>query len=90
MSSSAAASFDLTIALVHLAHAGIPSDVQELLIRGNPDRGIAPGALRHAIGAVLAEERAAIERLALEYGGHEAEELAGLIAQRSLDVNARS
>lgn len=34
--------------LLTLAGFGIPADVQELLIRGNPDRGIRPGALAAA------------------------------------------
>lgn len=40
-------------ALVALAQRGIPADLQELLIYGDPMRGIAPGALSHAIQAAL-------------------------------------
>jgi len=40
-----------TAALVALAEANIPTDVQELLMRGNPDRDVAPGALRKACEA---------------------------------------
>jgi hypothetical protein len=38
-------------AVVMLARHGIPGDIQELLIRGNPDLGIAPNALIDAIDA---------------------------------------
>lgn len=38
-----------TAAMVALAEAGIPTDVQELLVRGDPDRGIAPGAITKAL-----------------------------------------
>lgn len=38
-------------ALVALAAANIPTDVQELLAHGDPGRGIAPGALRKACDA---------------------------------------
>lgn len=40
-------------ALLELAKAGIPTDTQELLVSGNPMRGIAPGALNKAIDAAL-------------------------------------
>lgn len=33
-------------ALVLIARAGIPPDIQDLLVRGDPDRGIKPGVLR--------------------------------------------
>jgi hypothetical protein len=39
-------------ALVSLVQSNIPPDVQELLVRGDPMRGIAPGALRKAAAAV--------------------------------------
>jgi hypothetical protein len=39
--------------LVALAEAGIPPDIQEVLIHGNPSRSIPPDALRKAISAVL-------------------------------------
>jgi hypothetical protein len=42
-----------TAALVALAEHGIPSDIQELLVLGNPDYGIAPGALSKAVRAIL-------------------------------------
>jgi len=42
---------ETTAALVALAEAGVPTDVQELLIHGNPARGIPPGALKAAIKA---------------------------------------
>jgi hypothetical protein len=38
-------------ALTALAEAGIEPDVQELLVAGNPSRGIAPGALTKALKA---------------------------------------
>lgn len=37
--------------LVALAEAKIPPDVGELLVRGNPALGVAPGALRKALEA---------------------------------------
>jgi len=40
-------------ALVALAEHGIPADLQELLVYGNPDRGISPGALSKAVQAIL-------------------------------------
>ncbi len=40
---------NVTSALVALAQAGIPTDVQELLIRGDASRGIAPGAILKAL-----------------------------------------
>jgi hypothetical protein len=41
----------LVAATASLAADNIPSDVQELLLYGNPDRGIRPGALERAINA---------------------------------------
>jgi hypothetical protein len=38
--------------LIALAQAGISPDIQELLVHGNPSRGIAPGALKKAIAAL--------------------------------------
>lgn len=38
-------------ALVILAEANIPPDIQELLVRGDPMRGIAPNALGKALTA---------------------------------------
>lgn len=35
--------------LTFFARSNIPTDVQELLVRGNPDRGIRPNVLRDAI-----------------------------------------
>jgi hypothetical protein len=46
--------YKTTAALVVLTEHGIEPDVQELLVYGNPSRGIAPGALRKAIQAALA------------------------------------
>lgn len=40
---------NVTAALVALAEAGIPTDVQELLVRGDASRGIAPGAILKAL-----------------------------------------
>ncbi|WP_374844223.1 hypothetical protein, partial [Brucella haematophila] len=42
-----------TAALISLTEAGIPTDVHELLIVGDPSRGIAPGSLSKAIATVL-------------------------------------
>ncbi len=42
-----------TAALISLSEAGIPTDVQELLIVGDPSRGIAPESLSKAIATVL-------------------------------------
>ena len=42
-----------TAALVALAADNIPTDIQELLVYGNPDRGVRPGALSRAIAAAL-------------------------------------
>lgn len=42
---------ETTAALVALAEGGIPADVQELLIHGNPAMGVPPGALKAAIKA---------------------------------------
>lgn len=43
----------LTAALVALARHNIPTDVQELLVQGDPMRSIAPGALERALLAAL-------------------------------------
>lgn len=43
----------ISAALVALAEAGIPHDVQELLIQGDPRRDIPPLALRRALRAAL-------------------------------------
>ena len=42
-----------TAALTALAEHGIPTDVQELLIRGNPAMSVSPGALSKAVQAAL-------------------------------------
>lgn len=42
-----------TAALISLAEAGIPTDVQELLIVGDPSLGVAPGSLSKAIATVI-------------------------------------
>lgn len=61
----------LAAPVLALAQAGIPPDIQELLVRGNPSRGIAPGALAKAIAAarpdpaILAAAEAERERCAL-------------------------
>lgn len=51
-SADEAANEVLTAALLALAQHGIPPDIQELLLAGDPTRGIAPGALRAALDAV--------------------------------------
>lgn len=57
---------DLVAPLVALAEAGIPPDVQELLVQGDPMRGISPGALAKAIDATAlaacAEELEKVKR----------------------------
>ena len=40
-----------TAALLALAQHGVPADVQEALVRGDPASGIPPGALREAAKA---------------------------------------
>lgn len=44
-------------ALIVLARFNVPTDTQELLVFGNPDRGVPPGALSAAIKAVLKSYR---------------------------------
>lgn len=46
-----------TAGIVALAQHGIPTDVQELLVRGDPMRGIKPGALSAAFLATLQSYR---------------------------------
>ena len=41
----------LMVALQALVDAGVPTDIQELLLYGNPDRGVKPRALENAIAA---------------------------------------
>jgi hypothetical protein len=43
----------LVAALNALVQAGVPTDVQELLLYGNPDRGVKPKALESALAAAL-------------------------------------
>lgn len=47
----------LAVALISLARSNIPPDVQELLLHGNPDRGIPPGALKRLIEQVTGDLR---------------------------------
>lgn len=54
---------DLTAAVVALAEANIPPDTQELLVSGNPDRGVAPGALARALAAQRLKHEAEIAEL---------------------------
>lgn len=49
------------VALLTLAKFNIPPDIQELLVQGNPERNIPPGALSAAIKMVL--RRYAIHKL---------------------------
>ena len=61
----------LTVALTILAQRGIPSDVQELLVRGDPMRGIQPSALTAAVMAVahrLSRTPAALSRPSVAEG----------------------
>lgn len=48
---------DEATALLELAECNIPPDIQELLVRGDPMRGIPPRALRRAIAAVMNVDR---------------------------------
>lgn len=43
----------ITAAMVALANRGLPTDVQELLLRGDPARGVRPGALQAALDESL-------------------------------------
>lgn len=68
----------LVRALTALAEHGMPTDVQELLLRGEPMRGIAPGALNkalaEALGALMAEKErleGVIARNQMSAGRHE-------------------
>lgn len=47
-----------TTALLILSQHGIPVDVQELLIYGNPRLGIAPGALSKVVKAIVESYKA--------------------------------
>lgn len=49
----------LVVPLLALAEAGIPPDIQELLVHGNPSRGVPPGALVKALTAFADEARLA-------------------------------
>jgi hypothetical protein len=46
----------VTAALVSLAESNVPTDIQELLLHGNPSRGIAPKSLRRAVLAAIGEK----------------------------------
>lgn len=48
---------DEATALIALAECNIPPDIQELLVRGDPMRGIPPHALLRAIEAVMSVDR---------------------------------
>lgn len=48
-----------TAGLLKLAEYGIPVDVQEMLVRGDPMRGIKPGALSAAFKATAISYRSA-------------------------------
>lgn len=50
-------------ALVVLAQRGVPPDIQELLVRGNPQIGVAPGALRAALTSQGTVGRGATEEM---------------------------
>ena len=47
----------LICALQALVDAGVPHDIQVLLLYGNPDRGVRPGALEKAIAAVRKQKQ---------------------------------
>lgn len=44
----------VTAALIALVRRGVPADVQELLVYGDPHQGVPPGALAAVVGAVTA------------------------------------
>jgi hypothetical protein len=46
---------DVATALVSLTASGIPADIQELLVYGDPNRGVPAGALYRALVLVRAE-----------------------------------
>lgn len=52
---------EVAAALVSLTDSGIPPDIQELLVHGNPSRGIPNGALYRALVAarIYRDQRAA-------------------------------
>jgi hypothetical protein len=54
---------DLVAPLVALAESGIPADIQELLVQGDPMRGVAPGALAKAIAALSAQPSGVVKAL---------------------------
>jgi hypothetical protein len=57
---------DFVAALVVLAEAGIPSDVQELLVRGNPSQDNKPNALYDCLESLLSraeKAEAEVEKL---------------------------
>ena len=74
---------DLVAPLVALAEAGIPPDVQEMLVRGDPMRGIAPGALSKALTATISDLRAENARLEAEL--EEAEARAARIEAETIE-----
>lgn len=53
---------EIAKALVILARLNVPVDIQELLVIGNPDQGISPGALAKVIATVVADMTAQIEK----------------------------
>lgn len=56
-----------TAALITLARLGIPPDIQELLVQGDPMRGIAPGAFRTVILSAQAEATEAAAKKVMEF-----------------------
>lgn len=51
-----------TAAVVALAEHGVPVDIQELLVRGNPAIGVRPGALLAATKATITSYRRSDKR----------------------------
>ena len=73
-----------TAALVALTEAGIPVDVQEILVRGDPARGIAPGAINRALERA-GDHAAFIEGIKYAATWHEAE----VTRKRSVAVKSK-
>jgi hypothetical protein len=80
----------LAEALVILASKNIPTDIQELLVHGNPMRNIPPGALSAALSAYRAQSQPVGEDVKkllknLRDGGLDALEAAALIERLSAE-----
>jgi hypothetical protein len=74
-------------ALVILARANIPPDIQELLVRGDPLRGIAPNAIGKALAAARREENEACQKIAEKF--HEDGLFTGLILRDAIRARVK-